>query len=608
MQSSLCPYPTHAADTGSAHWANHLDFGGSIFDNCSQDEEAESTRNTEAPAADESHVLKPIVAWSLELLWRCGTALTKTLGLCRPPIASPNGPFATQTTSLMDLPEELLLQILLLAVPDKLAGPWETPGQFVKSDLLRATYCEYHASMVVSRPYHNLARDAFFSIYMHEIWILYTHKRKRKVHEGVQVYPDHRSEIKRLKLRLCSSQFFGLNSATEEVQLWLDMFPRLREVQVFVGTLEHKSLVRELGPQVWECLMDWQERSKVERSSRVKIKLVFQCNDRRWVWDESGEARNVKLRYPGVGSPMSQLRLYVQPLPAMPSGTSVAISHDQSEVQSQHSQSTPTPTDARSRGKGRASKMMLRIRHDFRTACVKSLSLFSRASPNKPTSTQKTFLMDLPEELIQHIMTFAIPEQLANCSDTRRRARSYPSHLNRIYRRYENSTLVSHDFRRLAEDAFYWIYTHEIRLEYGVGFKVIEHDALTLRPVQWHRIKRLKLSVRDHRKYCSHSGVLGRAINYQLQAFIGLRVLHVGVETLERSSRIRETQREIWEMMEQMWPEMSTIRQGLSEVRPGKMMLTFDCLDRHDIWRRTGEGCSSSGSEESSAVAPPTSG
>ncbi|KAK5726608.1 hypothetical protein LTR15_002494 [Elasticomyces elasticus] len=306
MQSSLCVYPAHAADTRSRHGMNGPDFSERIFDSPESDEEVDATRNAEVPAVDDCDVVDSIVVWSLELLWRYGTALTKILGLCRAPVSPPNSSSATQTIFLMDLPEELLLQILLLAVPDKLAGPWETPGQFVKSDLLRATYCEYHASMVVLRPYHNLARDAFFSIYMHEIWILYTHKRKRKVHEGVQVHPDHRSEIKRLKLRLCSSKLFGLIFATEEVRLWLDMFPRLREVQVFVGTLEHKSPVRELGPQMWECLVDWQERSKVERSSRVKIKLVFQCSDRRWVWDESGEARNVKLRYPGVGSPVSK--------------------------------------------------------------------------------------------------------------------------------------------------------------------------------------------------------------------------------------------------------------------------------------------------------------
>ncbi|KAK5686938.1 hypothetical protein LTS10_001074 [Elasticomyces elasticus] len=206
----------------------------------------------------------------------------------------------------MDLPEELLLQILLLAVPDELAGPLETAGQFAKSDLLRATYCEYHASTAVSRRYRDLARDAFFSIYMHEIWILYTHERKRKVHEGVQVHPDHRNEIKRLKLRICSAWFFGLVPTTGEVRLWLDMFSGLREVHVYVGTREHKSPVRKLGPQIWECLKDWQERSKVERSSRVKVKLVFQCNDRRWVWDDSGEAREVKLRFPGVNSPVSR--------------------------------------------------------------------------------------------------------------------------------------------------------------------------------------------------------------------------------------------------------------------------------------------------------------
>ncbi|KAK5743117.1 hypothetical protein LTR17_002878 [Elasticomyces elasticus] len=306
MQSSLCAYPTHAADTGSGHGAHSLDFGEGILDSWEPDQEAESTRNAEPRAADDCDVLNSVVAWPLELLWRYGTALTKTLGLCRAPIPSPTGPFATQTTFLMDLPEELLLQILLFAVPDKLAGPLETAGQFAKSDLLRATYCEYHASTAVSSRYHDLARDAFFSIYMHEIWVLYTHERKRKVHESVQVHHDYRSEIKRLKLRLCSSKFFGLASATEEVRLWLDMFPGLREVQVFVGTLEHKSPVRELGPQIWACLMDWQEHSKVERSSRVKIKLVFKCNDRWWVWDESGEARNVKIRYRGVASPLSR--------------------------------------------------------------------------------------------------------------------------------------------------------------------------------------------------------------------------------------------------------------------------------------------------------------
>ncbi|KAK5746694.1 hypothetical protein LTR17_000711 [Elasticomyces elasticus] len=305
MQIAMTLLCRDQPDTGSAHWANPLDFGGVILDNRSLDQEAESTRNAELPAVDDCGVLNSIVAWSLELLWRYGTALTKTFGLCTAPIASPTGPFATQTTVLMGLPEELLLQILLFAVPDKLAGPLETAGQFAKSDLLRATYREYHASTAVSGRYHDLARDAFFSIYMHEIWVLYT-VRKRKVHEGVQVHHDHRSEIERLKLRLCSSKFFGLVPATEEVRLWLDMFPGLREVQVFVGTLEHKSPVRKLGPQIWACLMDWQRHSKVERSSRVKIKLVFKCNDRWWVWDESGEARNVKIRYRGVASPLSR--------------------------------------------------------------------------------------------------------------------------------------------------------------------------------------------------------------------------------------------------------------------------------------------------------------
>ncbi|KAK4949305.1 hypothetical protein LTR10_011922 [Elasticomyces elasticus] len=306
MQSSLCAYPTHAADSRSGHWETGLDVGGGVLGSWEPGQEAESTCNAEVPAADDCDVLDSIVAWSLERLWHYGTALTKTLGLCRAPIASPTSPFATQTTFLMDLPEELLLQILLLAVPDELAGPLEIAGQFAKSDLLRATYREYHASTAVSGRYHGLARDAFFSIYMHEIWILCTHERKRKVHESVQVHHDHRSEIKRLKLRLCSSKFLGLVSATQEVRSWLDMFPGLREVQVYAGTLEHNSPVKELGPQIWECLMVWQEHSKVERSSRVKIKLVFQCNDRRWVWDDSGEARFVKTRCSGVASSWSR--------------------------------------------------------------------------------------------------------------------------------------------------------------------------------------------------------------------------------------------------------------------------------------------------------------
>ncbi|KAK1821390.1 hypothetical protein LTR12_004114 [Friedmanniomyces endolithicus] len=204
-------------------------------------------------------------------------------------------------SALMRLPEELLLEILSLAVPRSVTQLGNLSYNYTRSGTAyhNHEYFRYSLDTVVSRRFHTIAREAFFRTYIHDVQLMYGEVPHGDPQADAQERCDitalrpHRTEVGRLRLHVLGIRLAALQIGVRDLLRRLATFPGLRELEMLVETLEHSSRVADNEALLWEEIEKWREEVAAKR--RVKVRVQFECHDRRVIWEGTGERRIVDL-------------------------------------------------------------------------------------------------------------------------------------------------------------------------------------------------------------------------------------------------------------------------------------------------------------------------
>ncbi|KAK0878646.1 hypothetical protein LTR87_007507 [Friedmanniomyces endolithicus] len=203
--------------------------------------------------------------------------------------------------SLELLSEELLLEILSLAVPRSVTQLGNLSYNYTRSGTAyhNHEYFRYSLDTVVSRRFHTIAREAFFRTYIHDVQLIYGEVPHDDPQADAQERCDitalrpHRAEIEHLRLQVLGFRLAALEIGVRDLPRRLAAFPGLRELELLVETLEHSSKVADDEALLWEEIEKW--RGGMAAKRRVKLRVQFECHDRRVIWEGTGERRVVDL-------------------------------------------------------------------------------------------------------------------------------------------------------------------------------------------------------------------------------------------------------------------------------------------------------------------------
>ncbi|KAK3656560.1 hypothetical protein LTR56_002908 [Elasticomyces elasticus] len=224
----------------------------------------------------------------------------------------PKAPSSTPT--LMTLPAELLLQILTLVIPSEITAPSNFIYRYYPSsdpNPFDSIFRAYHATTLVSHHYHNLSRSAFFDQYTHELGLSYSSSPPCACEEGCgggqREFLEmaslsrrwcQRKDVRRMKVRVYAYWLENLEIAVGDLVKRLERFSAgVREVEMFVETVEHSSRVLGLAENLWVEVGKWKAGVEAARSEGgMKMRLAFECHDQRILWDEKGDKQVKVLR------------------------------------------------------------------------------------------------------------------------------------------------------------------------------------------------------------------------------------------------------------------------------------------------------------------------
>ncbi|KAK0310426.1 hypothetical protein LTR57_019068 [Friedmanniomyces endolithicus] len=204
-------------------------------------------------------------------------------------------------SALMRLPEELLLEILSLAIPRSVTQLGNLSYNYRRSGTAyhNHEYFRYTLDTVVSRRFHTIAREAFFRTYIHDVRLIYGEVPHDDPQADAQKRCDitalrpHRAEIEHLRLQVLGFRLAALEIGVRDLPRRLAAFPGLRELELLVETLEHSSRVADDETLLWEEIEKW--RGGMAAKRRVKLRVQFECHDRRVILEGTGERRVVDL-------------------------------------------------------------------------------------------------------------------------------------------------------------------------------------------------------------------------------------------------------------------------------------------------------------------------
>ncbi|KAK4898739.1 hypothetical protein LTR27_003912 [Elasticomyces elasticus] len=216
--------------------------------------------------------------------------------------------------TLMTLPSELLLQILTLGIPSELRAPSNFVYRYYPSSEptpFDTIFRAYHATTLVSHHYHNLSRSAFFDHYTHELGLSYSSSPPCACEEGCGGAQREflemaslsrrwcqRRDVRKMKARVYAYWLENLEMAMGDLVKRLKRFSTgVREVEMFVETVEHSSRGLGLSDSLWAKVWEWKAGVEAARSEGgVRMKVAFECHDQRISWDEKGDKQVQVLR------------------------------------------------------------------------------------------------------------------------------------------------------------------------------------------------------------------------------------------------------------------------------------------------------------------------
>ncbi|KAK4898382.1 hypothetical protein LTR27_003978 [Elasticomyces elasticus] len=171
---------------------------------------------------------------------------------------------------LMDLPEELLLNILSNVQPEP-PQPWGPTGEYYFYNARKAYRC-FQMSTLVNQKYRRLAVAVFDASYIHAVYMIY-HMRHRNACtvDKPRLQKEHR-QVQRLHLRVDAYDFEDASTFSLDIADYLGRYTALRELVITVETFEAQSTVAGSEAKVREAIVDWAQGSR--RRARL---IVYGC-------------------------------------------------------------------------------------------------------------------------------------------------------------------------------------------------------------------------------------------------------------------------------------------------------------------------------------------
>ncbi|KAK5698325.1 hypothetical protein LTR17_023767 [Elasticomyces elasticus] len=156
---------------------------------------------------------------------------------------------------LMDLPEELLLNILKHVQPEP-PQPWGPTGEYYSYKASKAYRC-FQMSTLISRKYRRVAVAVFNASYIHAVYMTY-HMRRRNACtvEKPRLQREHR-QVKRLHLRVDAYDFEDASTFSLDITDYLGRFTALRELVITVEVFETQPTVAESEAKIRGAIVDW---------------------------------------------------------------------------------------------------------------------------------------------------------------------------------------------------------------------------------------------------------------------------------------------------------------------------------------------------------------
>ncbi|KAK5743116.1 hypothetical protein LTR17_002877 [Elasticomyces elasticus] len=213
-----------------------------------------------------------------------------------PQISAAGTPAVPFTSRLMALPDEILLDIFHMVVPEPLTHTHDIlrsmAGHYLPEvPWLNSSHHWYDVDSLVSRRYYAFSRQALFQVYTHELLIEYS-KGSTCVRPGVMLLHrrrfdvKHTHDIKRLKLSILAPERADLVLAVEKLQKQLCEFPGLCRAEIFVETRALRANVHGVEHTLWDVIGVWREAMEKRPKIRMQIAMTLLCRDQHVVWAE----------------------------------------------------------------------------------------------------------------------------------------------------------------------------------------------------------------------------------------------------------------------------------------------------------------------------------
>ncbi|KAK4898742.1 hypothetical protein LTR27_003915 [Elasticomyces elasticus] len=243
-----------------------------------------------------------VILMPLALLQVIGKALAKGFRRSRtstavsPQISAAGTPAAPPTFRLMALPDEILLDIFHMVVPEPLTHTHDIlrsgAGHYLpEGPWLNSSHHWYDVDSLVSRRYYAFSRQALFQVYTHELLVEYS-KGSTCVRPGVMLLHrrrldvKHTHDIKRLKLSILAPERADLVLAVEKLQEQLGEFPGLCQADIFVETRALRASVQDLEHTLWDVVGVWRRAMEKRPKIRMQMAITLLCRGQRVVWAE----------------------------------------------------------------------------------------------------------------------------------------------------------------------------------------------------------------------------------------------------------------------------------------------------------------------------------
>ncbi|KAK5708119.1 hypothetical protein LTR97_000659 [Elasticomyces elasticus] len=170
---------------------------------------------------------------------------------------------------LMDLPEELLLNILRNVQPEP-PHPWGPTSNYLFYNPKKVYSC-FQMSTLVSQKYRRLAVAIFDASYIYAVYMNYHMRRRKACTVETWLQREHR-QVRRLHLQVDAYDFEDVSTFSLDVADYLGRYTALRELVITVETFEAQSTVAGSEAKIREAVVDWAQGAR--RRARL---IIYGC-------------------------------------------------------------------------------------------------------------------------------------------------------------------------------------------------------------------------------------------------------------------------------------------------------------------------------------------